>query len=213
MKIQVGEVQMSKVSSQIIIKSDNVEEVIPTSKTTKYLVPCLKEYGEKFTTMLRAVYKIAAGIGDAILINRDIKHEKHVFLLLDSAKPMHVHFNNFINWIREQEYFVDDYVYGDIQKSSFHMVILKFPENYYDSFQTFKLGKYSEMYNAEGIDKFFGNHPETKSVLIKDHNYRIKFTAKVNKLFDTHAKPEEFIGELDFSPTEASEIFNHHLKR
>jgi hypothetical protein len=93
------------------------------------------------------------------------------------------------------------------------MVILKFPEKYYDSFQTFKIGKYSEMYKREDIEKFFENHPKTKDVLIKDHNYRIKFTAKLNKMFHTHMLPTEFEGELDFKPTEASEIFNHHLKR
>lgn len=211
MIIQVGEVKMDSIANQIIIKSDNIERVIPTSRTTKYLVPCLKEYGPEFTGMLQAVYKIAAGIGDAVLINRDIKHEKHVFILLDSAKPMHIHFNKFIEWIKEQEYFVDDYVYGDIQKSSFHMVILKFPEKYYDSFQTFKLGGYSEMYKREDIEKFFENHPTTKDVLIKDHNYRIKFTAKLNRLFGAQVTPEEYEGELDFKPTEIGEIFNHHL--
>lgn len=213
MKIQVGLIRMNEITGQIVIKSENTIQKISTSKTTKYLVPCLKEYGEEFTRMLQAVYKIAAGIGDAILINRDIKHEKHVFILLDSAKPMHIHFSNFINWIKEQDYYVDDYVYGDIQKSTFHMVILKFPEKYYDSFQTFKIGKYSEMYKKDDIEKFFENHPESKDVLIKDHNYKIKFTAKVNKLFGTNMEAKDYEGELDFKPTDASEIFNHHLKR
>lgn len=213
MKIQVGEIKMGKVVNQIIIKSESSEQVVPTSKTTKYLVPCLKEYGPEFTKMLQAVYKIAAGIGDTILINRNIKHEKHVFILLNTAKPIHIHFINFLTWVKNQDYYVDDYVHGDIQKSTFHMVVLKFPEKYYDSFETFKLGKYSEMYKQKDIEKFFENHPTTKDVLIKDHNYRIKFTASLNKMFNSQITPEEYEGELDFKPTDASEIFNHHLKQ
>jgi hypothetical protein len=216
MKIQIGEVQMESFKQQkVIIKSIETEEeqTILPSKTTKYLLPCLKEYGVKFTKMINLVYKVAAGIGDAILINRDIKHEKHVFLLLDGKMPTYnKHLATFLDWIKDQPMYVDDYVYGDIQKSTFHMVILQLPEKYYNSFETFKKGEYSKMYSIEDVVKFFENHPVAKAVLIKDHEYRVVFTGKVNKRYNTCILPTEFIGELDFRPTTASEIFNHHLK-
>lgn len=214
MEIQVGEVKMEKVGEpSVIIQSKETKEkqILKPNKTRKYLIPCLKEYGATFTAMLESVYKVAVGIGDAILINRDIKHEKHIFILLDS-KIVSQHFISFLNWIREQDIFVDDYVYGDIQKSTFHMVIIKFPEKYYHSFETFKIGDYSKMYELGDIEKFFKNHQNTKAVLVKDHNYRVIFTKKLNKEWGTTLKPDDIKGELDEKPTDISEIFNHHLK-
>lgn len=214
MKIQIGEVKMAEIKQQtIVIENKDEKQIITPSKTTKYLVPCLKEYGKQFTTMLTNVYKVAAGLGDAIVINRDIIHEKHVYLLLDSI-PAPKHFIKFLDWIREQDMFVDDYVYGDIQKSSFHMVVLKFPEKYYNSFKTFKIGDYSKMYELGDVEKFFNHedHKQAKLVLIKDHNYRIIFTKKLNKQWRTTLKPEEIDGELDLKPTDITELFNHHLK-
>lgn len=222
MQIQVGEIKMEEITDQnIVIQIKGIEEkqIITPSKTSKYLVPCLKEYGPMFTNRLRGVYKVAAGIGDAILVNRDIKYEKHVFILLDS-KIAPDYFISFLKWIKEQTMFVDDYVYGDIQKSTFHMVVLKFPEKYYTSFDKFKLGKYSEMFGEEDIEKFFENHPTSKAVLIKEHSYRIKFTRKLNKEFNLSGKhvvtPEYWKKEnleLDMQPTLTTEIFNHHLTR
>ncbi len=93
------------------------------------------------------------------------------------------------------------------------MVIIKFPEKYYKAFQTFKTGEYSKMYDKETIDKFFEVHPKVKKVLVKDHNYRIIFVGKLNRMFGATVHPGEFDGELDFKPTPESEIFNHHLKK
>lgn len=214
MKIQIGEVKMedNKIQS-VIIENKETEEIqkVPPSKTRKYLLPCLKEYGKVFTRKLENAWKVAVGLGDAILINRDVKHEKHIFILFDS-KPSPKHFKDFMEYIIDQPYYVDDYVYGDIQKSTFHMVILKFPEKYYDAFETFKLGDYSKMFSLEDVEKFFANKPNTKAVLIKEHGYKVVFTRKLNRMFNTELKPEEFEGEYDFKPTEITEIFNHHLK-
>lgn len=215
MKIQVGAVKMGEIKEQrILIESKDTDEVqvVNNSKTRNYLLPCLKEYGKVFTNKLSKVMKIAAGIGDVILSNRDISYEKHIFILLDSAKPMHEHFDSFMNFIKQQVYFVDDYVYGDIQKSTFHMVVLQFPEKYYTALDKFKAGQYSEMYTIEDIEKFFENHPTTKAILIKEHGYRVEFTKKLNRRFGTTIQPEEYEGELDFKQTDVSEIFNHHLK-
>lgn len=216
MKIQVGEIKMKDIEQQtIIIRSSktNEEQVVSSSKTTKYLLPCLKKYGEEFVQRINKVYKIAAGIGDAILINRDIKHEKEIFLLLDGKSPTYnLHLQDFLLWIRDQPMYVDDYAYGDIQKSTFHMVIIKFPESYYSSFETFKIGDYSKMYELGDIEKYFETHPKTKAVLVKDHEYRVVFTRKLNRMFGSTLDSQEYNGELDLPPTDITEIFNHHLK-
>lgn len=204
MKIQIGEVYMDKVTEQ---------KTMYPNKTRKYLLPCLREYGSTFLTKINNVFKVAVGIGDMVVTNNsENKYERHIFILLDStkAKP---YFLKFMDWIKDQPMYEDDYVYDNIQKSTYHMVILKFPEKYYDSFETFKKGKYSEMFtNPEDFD-FFKTYPEVQKVFIKDRNYRIEFTYKVNKIFGTTIKPEEWDGELDFPPTEKTDVFNHHLKK
>lgn len=202
MKIQIGEIYMSKVSGQ---------KTIYTNKTRKYLLPCLKEYGANFIVRLSNVFKIAVGIGDIVISNRKIKHEKHIFILLEStiAAP---YFVEFIEWIRQEPMYQDDYVFDNIQKSTAHMVILKIPEKFYDTFETFKLGDYSKMYTKEEINKFFSNNPDIQKVFIKDHNYKIEFVGRLNKKYGTTLTPNEYEGELETKPDE-NEIFNHHLKK
>lgn len=201
MKIQVGEIYMSEVTQQ---------KTIYTNKTRKYLLPCLKEYGANFIVKLENVFKIAVGIGDIVVSNRGIKHEKHIFILLESTIAPN-HFIEFLEWIKQEPMYEDDYVFNNIQKSTSHMIVLKIPEKFYDSFETFKLGDYSKMYTRSDIDLFFKSKPEIKQVLIKDHNYKIKFIGKLNKVWGTTIKPSEWEGELD-TKIDHEEIFNHHLK-
>lgn len=202
MKIQVGEVCMDKVTDQ---------RIIYPNKTRKYILPCLKVYGDVFTNKISNVFKVAVGIGDIIVDRCGINYEKHIFVLLDPAIA-HGFFLDFLDWIRDQEMYEDDYVYGNIQKATYHMIILRFPEKFWKQFDIFKEGKYSEMYDLETIKSFFQIYPNEQKVLIKDRNYRIVFTKKLNKEFGTTIQPEEWTGELDFPPTEKTDVFNHHLK-
>lgn len=203
MKIQIGEVYMDKVT----------EQKIPyPNKTMKYLLPCLKDYGSEFLDKLNNVFKVAAGIGDIITDNCGLIHEKHIFILLDS-KIAPKFFLSFISWIKDQPMYEDDYVYGNIQKSTYHMIVLGFPEKYWNSLDSFKLGQYSKMYDEKTIKEFFSNYPESQKIFIKDHEYKIKFTKRVNKIFEADLKPSEWEGELDFPPTDKTDKFNHHLKR
>lgn len=212
MKIQIGEVEMSKVREQ---------QIPLQNRTKKYLLPCLKEYGEEFISKINNVFKVAVGIGDIISIQHHIdltpgkevpkpKFERHLFILIDTGIASD-HFIHFLDWVKEQSMYVDDYVFDNIQKSQYHMIVIQFPEKYYDSFDTFKKGKYSKMFNTNGYDLFTA-YPEIRKILIKDHTYAIKFVKQLNKEFNTTIKPEEWAGEFDFPPNENEEVFNHHLK-
>lgn len=171
------------------------------NKTRKYLLPCLKYYGDVFLGKLNSVFKVACGLG----INNHQSDD--MFILIDSAVA-NSYFLKFMDWIREQPYYKDDYVYGDIQKSSYHMVVLKIPEVFKSSVQKFLQGKYSEMYSYETIEKFFSKNPEVKQVLLKDNNYKSKFIAEVNKEYGTEIQDfdtEDY--ELDFPVNLKEEIF------
>lgn len=203
MKIQIGEVYMDKVTSQ---------KIIYPNKTKKYLLPCLKEYGEEFEKKIKSVFKVAVGLGDMVISNRGMLHERHIFILIDSTIAVKF-FIDFIDWIKDQTMYEDDYVFGDIQKSCFHMVVLKFPEKFWGLFLPFKRGEYSTMFSSETITQLFSNHPNVLKVLIRDHNYRIVFTKKLNKIYGLSLSPYEYEGELDMPPKDEEEIFNHHLKK
>jgi hypothetical protein len=205
MNIQVGDIFLDKITNQR-------DWGIFSNKTRRYLLPCLKFYGKEFTSRLNDAYKVAVGIGDIIVANRGYKHEKHIFILLDSNIAP-THFRTFLDYVRKHESFDNDYVYGNIQRTTLHMIIVKLPSRYYKTFETFKMGNYSKMYSEADVDNFFNVHPVYRRVLIKDNRYKIKFAKQVNEEFGTNLKPEDMIGELDLPPTTESEIFNTHIKR
>lgn len=205
MRIQVGEIKM-EAAPQIIPMVKN--------KAVKYLLPCLREYGEIFINKLNKIHKVAVGLGDIVVSNRNIKYEKHIFILVNTV-TLYKFFIDFLAWIREQSMYEDDYVFGDIQTSCYHMIIIKFPEKYYDAFPLFKKGKYSEMFKSkEDLNRLFEKHEITKHILNKDHNYKFIFAKKLNKLYGSNISGTDIdeTMELDLPPREAGEVFNHYLK-
>ena len=91
-------------------------------------------------------------------------------------------FIDFLDYVKDEAMYKDDYVFGDIQKSNFHMIVISIPEKFHKAFEHWKVGEYSKMYSEETIALLFNAHPKTKKVLVKDHNYKIYFTEKVNNM-------------------------------
>lgn len=208
--MQVGEVRMIEIKDN----RNKIKYPLP-NKTVKYLTPVLKEYGREFADKFNNVFKVAIGIGDIVVENAGYKHEKHLFILIRTKIGAEMKFfTQFLEWVKNQsDVYQDDYTFGNIQKSSLHMIVIKFPEKYYKSFETFKIGGYSKMFDKEALNKFFNSFPRTKRVLIKNHEYKFYFIQKLNRLHDTTIKGEEYDGELDTIPTIKSEKFNHHIKK
>lgn len=203
-KVQLGEVYLDKVT--------NTPKPYP-NKTKKFLLPCLKEYGTEFTNRINSVFKVASGIGDIVVDNCGLKFEKHLFILLD-YRIANNYFMSFIDWIKDQPMYQDDYVFGDIQTTTHHMIVIKLPERFQTkTLSSFKIGKYSEMYEAKDIETLFSTAPDVKKVLIRDHEYRIEFTKRLNKIFHTNIDPDKYDGEASLPPEDDKEIFNYHLKQ
>ena len=92
------------------------------------------------------------------------------------------------------------------------MVIIKFPEQFYDSFDTFKEGKYSEMFTKEAIKELFTDFDsDAVRVIKKDSSYKVTFTKRLNEKFNLKGKfailPKEWQGEFDFPPVIDEETF------
>lgn len=202
MKIQIGDIFVNEERRAIVYQN----------KTCKYITPLLSSLGVDFVMKYNTVFKLAIGIGD-FLYTEDQKIESHLFILLKSTiAPLH--FRHFLAWIKEQDYYRDDYVFDNIQKSDMHMVVIKMPELVTNEALTqWTAGNYSKMYPITFVDRFFKDFPNVQKVLIKDHNYKIEFVKEVNEKYETDVTPEEFTGELDFKPTESEEYFNDHFKK
>lgn len=177
------------------------------NKTKKYLLPCLKAYGEEFEAKISDLFKLAVGIGDFALIDMGLKLEEHIFILVDTNLSRR-NFINTVNWLKLQDYFGFEYAFDDLHLGHLHMIALKIPVDYKKSYVKFANGKYSEMYNMEALHNFFGDRKTEMKVFMKDKNYQMEFVQCVNDLFNTNADPITWSGELEFPPKKEEEYFN-----
>lgn len=190
------------------------------NKTRKYLFPIIKEHGSDFTAKINALFKVAVGIGDMIVDKCGIHHENHLFILVDTLVNT-PQFVSLMDDIRRHPAYEDDYVYGNVSKSRFHMIIIKVPDKYLNTLSNFKQSKFSKMYTQEELNTLFRfntaemteENSNIKSVLIKDHNYKFAFARMVQKEFNI--PKSEFTSEdiddsfeLDLTISETEEKFN-----
>lgn len=189
------------------------------NRTRKYLFPVLKSYGSSFTFQINSLFKVAVGIGDIIVDKCGIKHENHLFILVDTL-PNYSQFVSLLDDIRRHESYEDDYVYGNILNSRYHMIVVRIPDNYLNSFNNFKRSVYSQMYTEEQLKELFlldatsGPYKDIKKILLKDHNYKFEFARLVQKEFDVPEFDIQDITddcELDFPILDVEEKFNTSL--
>jgi hypothetical protein len=156
---------------------------ITLNKTKRFLSPCLKLYGTEFIKKISSIYKLAYGIGD-MYVNQE--YQKHIFVLVDTERCTNF-FVSFIEWIREQDYYEDDYSFDNLLVGHLHMVVIKLPDVI--DFSNFLSGKYSKMYTNEEIISLLND--DEKAIVIKDKNYKFKFVKRLNELFGTNVKESE----------------------
>ena len=204
MKIQIG---------QIFLNEDN-KPIVYQNKTYRYLVPLMSSLGADFVNKYNSIYKHAIGIGDILYDDQDDlrKVEQQMFLLIKTNVATK-YFMEFLEWIKEQDYYRDDYIFDDIQKSDLHMIVIKMPVIIGNGFEEFKRGMYSKMYPASYLDRFFKDFKIPMQVLKQDHDYKVEFVKEINDTYETDITPDEYEGELDYKPKDEEEYFNHHLKR
>lgn len=181
------------------------------NKTKRFLSPCLKAYGPEFEKQINSVFKVAMGIGDLILIENKVNYEQHIFILIDTKQATN-HFKTFIEWIRYEDMFEDDYVYDNISNGQYHMVVIKLPEQCYEPLVKFRHSQFSSMFTKDEVYKYFERNQE-KLILIKDNQYKIEYTKQLNKLFGTQVHHNDLQGELEMPIQKDEEIFNNHLKK
>ena len=184
------------------------------NRTLKYLVPALNYYGPTLKTKLNLVFKLAFGVHDTLLEGSYLEGQKNIFILVDKLVRPDL-FQNFMDWVKHQEYFVIDYAYDAIMEhnSRKHMIVLAFPRELEDAYDKFILGKYSLMYAKKEVESFFSgdNKVSAKQVLNKTLIAKAEFKSLVKKTFNTTLEEQDFLigsWEYDLPPNKEEEFFN-----
>ena len=184
------------------------------NRTVRYLVPGLGFYGPTLKTKLNLVFKLAFGIHETLLEGSHLEGQKNIYILVDKLVRPEL-FQNFMDWVKHQEYYVTDYVYDSIMEnhSRKHMIVLAYPPSMEDTYDKFLLGKYSKMYTRKEITSYFAEESklETRQVLMKTVHAKHRFISSVKEAFDTLLEDQDFLTgswEYDFPPNTEEEFFN-----
>ena len=185
------------------------------NRSFSYIAPMLNYWGETFSEKFNKLTKIAFGVGDKN------KNTKGIYVLFDTNGTISYNryldigfgrnlFFDTLDFFKKQSYYIEDYAYDDIALGHQHMIVFKLPEDFKESIDKFKEGKYSEIYsNPESYVRKKtnkGEYNDAYKVLTKCSTYFHKFNQTLRKDFDVLL--EENDGrELDYPPILSEEIF------
>jgi nicotinic acid phosphoribosyltransferase len=153
--------------------SSNIYE----NKTKRLLLPCTTRHGLEFITKLNPISKfiIKYGIHDMCLRNLHTD-EKKICILLRTEN--HVSILNFLEFIRDQDYFIKDYPLSH----DTGIIMFNVPEKYYQAYDRFIAGDYEEMYSLKDIDSLRFKE-EDRNILKGNDNAKRHFISKLYKEF------------------------------
>jgi hypothetical protein len=181
------------------------------NRTLKYLYPSFILFGSTFISKFNLVHKLAYGIDDKLLEGSHFDRVRKVCILIDRKVRPH-DYDNFIRWVKHQEYYLADYSSDDTITGRQQMLVLAFPIENSSIYDTFKLGKYSKMYPFEEIEKyFFYDNFNAKGVLIKSVAAKKDFVKLINEKYRTNLKVSDIErdAEYDLMWEKQQEIFNN----
>jgi hypothetical protein len=169
------------------------------NKTSLYLAPCLKDYGEDFLKQYKKLEKVFIAIDDEYLKKTGTHYSHHLFIVFNSKKE---NVNNVLEWMKTQDYYEDDYVYNNLLTSNLHVLVIKIPEQHYSTIHNFKHSQYSKMYKKEELEFYFKHLENTNMSNIREILDRSEIAKKgfcnyLNEMYNVSLHPSELEGELD----------------
>mgnify|MGYP001180767525 CR=1 FL=1 len=197
------------------------------NRTSRYLLPIINTFDATFinnfakissflriTTIADVLYGDTKRPALFLLFDRNGAFNKTTFQYIDSVGNKKK-FQTYLKYIRTHQYYIDDYIYGDI-RGDVHCIIIQIPNAFINAYNAFNESRYSEMYTEDelktvGILKIKNNKPNpTYQVLTKDVNYIPVFQNILNTLFTTNVVIDDN-RELEFplSYNIQTEILNH----
>ena len=181
------------------------------NKTWRFLLPCLRGHGDIFVSKFNPVFKLAVAIHDTLLDNSKKAEGRSIYILCDkfANRPA---FDEFLDWIKYQDYYIANYCPdSEILKSRKHVIVIAIPEVYNDAYDNFLQGNYSLMYLEQDLKLLFSNPGKKKEYDILSREPKIieEFVKEVNKEFKTNAVIDDFKNaELELPLKKTEEIFN-----
>lgn len=182
------------------------------NKTWRFLVPSLQGHGTTFVNKFNPLFKLGVGIHDSYLDGAKITEGKNIYVLLDKKyRPRD--FEKFMEYIRCQKFFKGEYCPdSEILSSRKHVIILEVPEIFYNSYDKFLQGKYSEMYNSEHLNLLFSskNRKIDYEILSKTGKDALnQFKKSIDNEFNVESNLEDLEkGEWELPLKKTEEIFN-----
>ena len=182
---------------------ESIPNEFTPNRTSKYLLPIINTFDPIFinnftkissflrvTTIADVLYGNIRRPALFLLFDRNGAFNKTTFQYIDSVGNKKK-FQAYLKYIRSHQYYIDDYIYGDI-RGDVHCIIIQIPNAFINAYNAFSESRYSEMYTEEelktiGISKVKNNKPNTTyQVLTKDVNYIPIFQNILNTLFTTN---------------------------
>lgn len=180
------------------------------NQTWNYLFPCLLDHGDVFKNKINSVFKLAVGIHDTLLDGSDHIQGANIYILLD-AKHKPGYYKAFIDWVRIQPFYQDDYWFDvDLSTARKHMVIISVPNKHELAYKHFLKSQYSKMYDKTDLKRFFydRNKEDLYNIMMRNVSGKQLFAEKVNKEFASDIHYKEVEGECEFPLIKEENIFN-----
>jgi hypothetical protein len=181
------------------------------NKTWRFLLPCLRGHGDIFVSKFNPVFKLAVAIHDTLLDDSKKAEGRSIYILCDKLANK-IAFDDFLDWIKYQDYYIGDYCPdSEILKSRKHVIIIKIPEVYNDAYDHFLKSNFSLMYLDEELKLLFSNPGKKKEhdILSREPKIIENFVKEVNKEFGSNAIVDDFKNaELELPLRKTEEIFN-----
>ena len=181
------------------------------NRTLDYLFPSIRMYGDTFIGKFNLVFKLAYGIHDTLLNGTPFESQRKLCILLD-RKYRPSDYENFMRWLRLQEYYITDYSLDDTITGRQQMVLIEYPEQYAHVYDNFLSSQYSKMYTKDEIELMFKTEGHGKSVLNRSPEALLDFITRVNSTYGTNLTKKDFQGEdveYDFPWVNNQEFFNN----
>lgn len=184
-----------------------------TNKTWRFLLPCLRGHGETFVKKFNPVFKLAVGIHDTLIDNTKESNGRNIYILCDISYQPKV-FEEFIHWIKYQDYYVTDYCPdSNFQTSRKRMIVVRVPDKFKMAYDNFLKGNYSKMYEKDDLNSLFSIPAREKEfkILTLDASYHNDFIKILNEEFSTNFTISDLEGdfeELELPLKRCEEMFN-----
>lgn len=182
------------------------------NKTWRFLMPCLRAHGDEFVNKFNHLFKLGVGIFDTTVSGTKYAEGRNIFIMLDKAAHS-FYFNDFMEFVRGQSYFVADYCpEEDILKARRHIIVLEVPGDFHHAYDQFLLGNYSQMYTEEELKTYFNTtgRKVEYAILKRTDDAKKEFIKKIKKEFNTDVTIDDLKwAELELPLKRKEEVFNY----